>query len=77
MGLETALGGDPAAQTPAGRTGLAAWRRLAAASQTRLLGEAEGKALLAGPGSPVPGRCPAPTLAGAGTRVGSCARPMP
>jgi acyl-CoA synthetase (NDP forming) len=53
LGLETALAAVKAAQTPAG---VAGWRPVAAlpARETRLLTEAEGKALLAEAGVPVP-----------------------
>lgn len=61
MGLETALGALRAAQTEAG---LAAWRPVApmAARATRTLSEAEGKALLAQAGVPVPRSVTAATL---------------
>ena len=63
MGLETALAAIHAAQTPAGRPG---WRPLPAqmARPTRLLDEAEGKALLAACGVAVPRGVTAPDLAG-------------
>ena len=53
LGLETALAAIKAAQTPAG---VAGWRPAAAIAsrKTRLLSEAEGKALIAGAGVPVP-----------------------
>lgn len=62
MGLETALGAIKAAQTPAGTLG---WRPTAALPQreTRLLSEAEGKALLAEAGVPVPRAVTGATLA--------------
>lgn len=61
MGLETALGAIRAAQTQPGRAG---WRPAAAlpARETRLLSEAEGKALLAEAGVPVPRAVTAMTL---------------
>lgn len=63
MGLEAALAAVKAAQTPAGRPG---WRLLAplAPRETRMLTEAEGKALLAGAGVAVPKSVTAPVLAG-------------
>jgi acyl-CoA synthetase (NDP forming) len=53
LGLETALAAIRAAQTPAG---VAGWRPAAALPprETRMLSEAEGKALLAGAGVAVP-----------------------
>ncbi|MES2665056.1 MAG: acetate--CoA ligase family protein [Pseudomonadota bacterium] len=62
MGLEAALAAIAAAQTAAGLPG---WRPWAAqgAAETRLLSEAEGKALLAGAGVQVPRGVAAPTLA--------------
>lgn len=64
LGLETALAAIKAAQTPPGASG---WRPLPAlpARATRLLSEAEGKALLAQAGVAVPRAVTAPTLAGA------------
>lgn len=61
MGLETALGAIKAAQTPAGEAG---WRpaKPVGARQTRLLSEAEGKALLAEAGVAVPRGVTAGTL---------------
>ena len=61
MGLETAFGAIRAAQSAPGRTG---WRPVSAgpARQTRMLSEAEGKALLAERGVPVPKSVTAPTL---------------
>ena len=63
MGLETALAAIKAAQIPAGAVG---WRPLPALAprETRLLSEAEGKALLAANGIAVPKSATAPTLAG-------------
>ncbi|TAG12218.1 MAG: CoA-binding protein, partial [Rhodobacterales bacterium] len=62
LGLETALAAVKAAQTPAG---VAGWRPAAALAErdTRLLSEAEGKALLAAAGVPVPGAVSGDTLA--------------
>ncbi len=62
LGLETALAAIRAAQTPAGGAG---WRPAPALPprETRLLSEAEGKALLAAAGVPVPRAVTAPTLA--------------
>ncbi|MDX5350988.1 MAG: acetate--CoA ligase family protein [Paracoccaceae bacterium] len=62
LGLETALAAIKAAQTPAG---VAGWRPVAAlpARETRMLSEAEGKALLAGAGVAVPGSVSGATLA--------------
>lgn len=62
MGLETALAAITAAQCPAGAPG---WRPLAALPprETRLLDEAEGKALLAKAGVAVPRSVSAPALA--------------
>ncbi len=61
MGLETALAAIKAAQTPAGASG---WRPVASvkARETVLLSEAEGKALLARAGVPVPRGVEAATL---------------
>lgn len=63
MGLETALSALKAAQVAPGRAG---WRPLAAlpVRETRLLDEAEGKALLAAAGVTVPRAVSAATLAG-------------
>ena len=63
LGLETALAAIKAAQTPAGVPG---WRPAAAlpARETRMLSEAEGKALLAQAGVPVPKAVTAATIAG-------------
>jgi len=62
MGLETALAAVKAAQTPAG---LAGWRPLRAMPprETRMLSEAEGKALLAKAGVSVPNAVTGATLA--------------
>lgn len=62
LGLETALAAIRAAQTPAGVPG---WRPVAAlpARETRMLSEAEGKALLAEAGVAVPGAVSGATLA--------------
>ncbi|THD84873.1 CoA-binding protein [Aliigemmobacter aestuarii] len=75
MGLETALGALKAAQTPSGRAG---WRPLAAAPQraTRLLDEAEAKALLAGAGVAVPRGVSARTLADLRARAGGLTAPL-
>ncbi len=61
MGLETALGALKAAQTGPGRAG---WRPAPAlpTRKTRMLDEAEGKALLRAAGVPVPNSASAPTL---------------
>lgn len=61
MGLETALGALKAAQTGPGRAG---WRPATAIAPrtTRMLDEAEGKALLGAAGVPVPQSVSAPTL---------------
>lgn len=66
MGLETALAALKAAQVVPGRAG---WRPLAAlpVRETRLLDEAEGKALLARAGIAVPCAVSAPTLDGLDT----------
>lgn len=62
MGLETALGAIKAAQTAPGQPG---WRPAAALPprETQSLSEAEGKALLAEAGVPVPRSVTAPTMA--------------
>lgn len=62
LGIETALAAVKAAQTPAG---VAGWRPAAALGprETRMLSEAEGKALLAGAGVPVPKAVTGATLA--------------
>ena len=61
LGLETALAAIKAAQTPAG---VAGWRPVAAlpSRETRMLTEAEGKALLASAGVAVPGSVTGATL---------------
>jgi acyl-CoA synthetase (NDP forming) len=63
LGLETALAAIKAAQTPPGMPG---WRPAVAMPprDTRLLSEAEGKALLAEAGVTVPKSVTSPTLAG-------------
>jgi acyl-CoA synthetase (NDP forming) len=68
LGLETALAAVKAAQTPAGVPG---WRPARALPErdTRLLSEAEGKALLASVGVPVPGSVTGATLAEVATKV--------
>ena len=68
LGLETALAALKAAQTPAG---VAGWRPVAAlaARKTRMLTEAEGKALLAGAGVAVPGSVSGATLAEVAAKV--------
>lgn len=64
LGLETALAAVKAAQTA---PGVAGWRPAAAVPvpvrETRMLSEAEGKAMLAGAGVPVPGSVTGATLA--------------
>ncbi len=62
LGIETALAAIKAAQTPAG---VAGWRPVAAlpARETRMLTEAEGKALLATAGVAVPGSVTGATIA--------------
>ena len=62
LGLETALAAVRAAQVPAGMAG---WRPAAALPprETRMLSEAEGKALLAAAGVPVPRAVTGATLA--------------
>ncbi|MCV2867537.1 acetate--CoA ligase family protein [Defluviimonas sp. WL0002] len=62
MGLETALGALKAAMTPAGSPG---WRPAPASAprETRMLSEADGKALLAGAGIAVPRSVSGETLA--------------
>jgi acyl-CoA synthetase (NDP forming) len=63
LGLETALAAIKAAQTP---PGVAGWRPAAVLPprETRMLSEAEGKALLAGAGVPVPRSVTGATIAG-------------
>ncbi|MBL9050378.1 MAG: acetate--CoA ligase family protein [Tabrizicola sp.] len=62
LGLETAIAAIKAAQTPAGVPG---WRpaKALAPREVRLLSEAEGKALLAEAGVPVPGSVTGATIA--------------
>jgi acyl-CoA synthetase (NDP forming) len=74
MGLETALAAIKAAQSPAGAAG---WRPLPALAprETRLLSEAEGKALLAALGIAVPKSATAPTLAGVTAAAAGLAAP--
>jgi acyl-CoA synthetase (NDP forming) len=62
LGLETAIAAVKAAQTPAGVPG---WRPAPALAlrETRILTEAEGKALLAEAGVPVPGAVTGATIA--------------
>ena len=74
MGLETALAAIKAAQIPGGAAG---WRPLPALAprQTRLLSEAEGKALLAASGVAVPKSVTAPTLAGVAAAAAGLAAP--
>ena len=74
MGLETALAAIKAAQIPGGAAG---WRPLPALAprQTRLLSEAEGKALLAASGIAVPKSVTAPTLAGVAAAAAGLAAP--
>ncbi len=62
LGLETAIAAIKAAQTPAGAPG---WRPAVAlpGRETRMLTEAEGKALLAAAGVPVPGSVTGATIA--------------
>jgi acyl-CoA synthetase (NDP forming) len=68
LGLETALAAVKAAQTPAGRAG---WRPVAvlAPRETRLLTEAEGKALLAEAGVAVPRSVTGATIAEAAGKL--------
>ena len=68
LGLETALAAIKAAQTPAGVPG---WRPAAALPprETRMLTEAEGKALLAKAGVPVPGAVTGATIAEVAAKV--------
>ena len=74
MGLETALAAIKAAQILGGAAG---WRPLPALAprQTRLLSEAEGKALLAASGVAVPKSVTAPTLAGVAAAAAGLAAP--
>ena len=75
MGLETALAAIKAAQILGGAAG---WRPLPALAprQTRLLSEAEGKALLAASGIAVPKSVTAPTLAGVAAAAAGLAAPF-
>lgn len=68
LGLETALAAIKAAQTPPGPPG---WRPAPAipARDTRMLTEAEGKALLSQAGVPVPGSATGATIAEAAAKV--------
>lgn len=68
LGLETALAAVRAAQTPAGVEG---WRPVVALSlrETRMLTEAEGKALLSGAGVAVPGSATGATIAEVAAKV--------
>ena len=68
LGLETALAAVKAAQTA---PGVAGWRPVGALAprETRLLSEAEGKALLAGAGVAVPGSVTGATLAEVAEKV--------
>ena len=68
LGLETALAAIKAAQTPAGVPG---WRPAPALPprETRMLTEAEGKALLAKAGAPVPGAETGATIAEVAAKV--------
>lgn len=75
LGLETALAAIRAAQTPPGLPG---WRPAKALPprETRLLSEAEGKALLAGAGVAVPRAVTAATLAEVVTRAAGLTAPF-
>lgn len=75
MGLESALGALKAAQ---GAPGAPGWRPLppAAARPTRMLDEAEAKALLRDAGVEVPRGVTAPTLSGLHARAGEVAAPF-
>ncbi|MBL9056661.1 MAG: acetate--CoA ligase family protein, partial [Rhodobacteraceae bacterium] len=75
MGLETALAAIAAAQTPVGAPD---WRPAAALAprETRLLSEAEGKALLAGIGVAVPRSVSGATLAEVQAQAGSLTAPL-
>lgn len=75
MGLETALAALRAAQTPAGEKG---WRpaKPVGVRETRMLSEAEGKALLAGAGVGVPRGVSGATLAEVQAKAGSLAAPL-
>lgn len=75
LGLETALAAIKAAQTPAGQPG---WQPFAAlaARETRLLNEAEGKALLADAGVPVPRAVMGATMAEVTAQAAGLAGPF-
>ena len=75
MGLETALGALKAAQTGPGRAG---WRPATAIPPrtTRMLDEAEGKALLGAAGVSVPQSVSAPTLAALGGKAQGLTAPF-
>jgi acetate---CoA ligase (ADP-forming) len=75
MGLDSALGAIKAAQTPAGVPG---WRPVATlpARDCRLLSEAEGKALLAAAGVPVPKGVQGVTLAEVQAQAGALTAPL-
>ncbi|SPH18082.1 hypothetical protein DEA8626_01612 [Defluviimonas aquaemixtae] len=75
MGLRTALGALRAAQTAPGRAG---WRPAAAISSrpTRLLDEAEGKALLGDAEVPVPRSVTAPTMEALRPLAGELSPPL-
>lgn len=75
LGLETALAAISAAQTPAGRPG---WRPAAPLPprETRMLSEAEGKALLAEAGVPVPRSVTGATLAEVSERAAGLTAPL-
>jgi acyl-CoA synthetase (NDP forming) len=75
MGLETALAAIRAAQTPSGDAG---WRptKALAPREARLLSEAEGKALLANAGVPVPRAVTGATLAEVKTKAAALTAPF-
>jgi len=75
LGIETALAAVKAAQTPAG---LAGWRPVAALPprEARILSEAEGKALLASAGVPVPKAVSGTTLAEVQARAKGLRAPL-
>ncbi len=75
MGLESALGAIRAAQTEPGRAG---WRPAPALPprDTRMLSEAEGKALLAGAGVPVPRAVTGTTLAEVAEKAAGLTAPL-
>lgn len=75
MGLETALAAIRAAQTPPGPEG---WRPVPALPprDSRLLTEAEGKALLSGAGVAVPRAVTAPTLAEVAAKAAGLTAPL-